>query len=156
MKARQPLRSTLLYELTADLGEMQFVGDTPAGKRIIGPVTGGTFEGPRLRGKILPGGADWVMVRKDGVRELDVRFTLQTDDEALIFCEYPGYLHGPPAVMREAFTKGTADPNDYYIRGMMRYETGAEQYDWLNRIIAVGVGQLLPNARIGYSVFEIL
>ena len=151
-----PLRSELLYEMNIDVDGMQFIGEMHRGKRIVGEVTGGTFEGPRMKGKILPGGADWVVQRADGVRVLDVRFTLETDDGALIYVSYPGYLHGPKEILKEEFTTGNADPNDYYVRSTPVFETSAEKYDWLNRSVAVGVGRALAGNRIAYTVHEIL
>src|SRR6476661_4028181 len=73
----------------------QKLGAVPYGLRSIVPVTGGDFEGPRLRGKVLPGGGDWLLLRSDGVLELDLRITLETDDQALIDMRFQGLRHGP-------------------------------------------------------------
>ena len=85
-------RLKLLYTITAELGAPIAVGENPHGNRQIVPVTGGSFEGPHLKGTVLSGGGDWVVVRPDGVAELDVRQTLQTDDGALVYVTYRGYL----------------------------------------------------------------
>ena len=81
-----------LYEISAYLESPIAIGENPHGNRQIVPVTGGSFEGPRLKGKVLPGGGDWLLVRPDGVGELDVRATLQTDDGAFIYVTYRGYI----------------------------------------------------------------
>src|SRR5258708_13987418 len=81
-----------LYEISAYLESPMAIGENPHGNRQIAPVAGGSFEGPRLQGKVLPGGADWLLIRPDGVSEIDVRATLQPDDGALIYVTNRGYL----------------------------------------------------------------
>src|SRR5437899_10736642 len=73
----------------------QRLGAVPHGTRVIAPITSGTFEGPRLRGRVLPGGGDWTLFRSDAVLELDLRITLETDDGALINMTSFGLRHGP-------------------------------------------------------------
>src|SRR6267378_6575296 len=97
-------RMELLYEITMDV-EADDLGLTPLGRRRIVRVNGGTFEGPRLRGTVLPGGGDWLVERQDGVRALDVRITLRTDDGQLIYAHYPGLFHSSPDVAQR-FTQG--------------------------------------------------
>src|SRR5580765_4725446 len=114
----------------------QELGTVPHGIRSIVPVTGGDFEGPRLRGKVLPGGSDWLLLRSDGVLELDLRITLETDDGALIYMTFQGLRHGPPDVLA-ALARGEAvDPSKYYFRTAPRFETSAPPYAFLNRMIA--------------------
>ena len=93
------IRTAHLMTLTLSVGGMQSVGATPNGNRRIGLVAGGSFQGERLRGTVLPGGADWIVVRSDGATTLDVRLVLETDDKALIGMTYRGLRHGPAAVM---------------------------------------------------------
>ena len=112
------------------------------GTRRIVPVTGGTFEGPKLKGAALGGGADWILVRPDGVNELNVRVTLKTDDEQLIYITYRGLMFTP---------KG----GELYWRTTPIFETGAAKYDWLTKIIAVGVGKTVPG-KAAYSIYQIL
>src|SRR2546425_11879367 len=76
--------------------DVEDLGVTPVGRRRIVSVKGGTFEGPRLRGTVLPGGVDWLVERADGVRTLDVRITLRTEDGHLVYAHYPGLFHSPP------------------------------------------------------------
>ena len=134
---------------------LQMVGATPIGERRIAKVTGGSFAGPELKGTILPGGGDWLLLRADGVLQLDVRVTLKTDDDALIYMTYRGFRHGPAAVM-ERLNKGEAvDASEYYFRIAPFFETGAEKYDWLNRIVTVGTGQRLATGPV-YDVYQIL
>ena len=96
------IRTSHLLTLRLAVSGMQPIGETPSGNRRIGLVAGGTFEGPKLRGTVLPGGSDWIIGRPDGVTTLDVRIVLQTDDGATIGLTYRGLRHGPAAVMEKA------------------------------------------------------
>ena len=149
------LQSEQLFEMQAELGEFQEVGPTPRGARLIAPVIGGTFAGPKLKGEILPGGADWLLMRADGIRELDVRITLRTDDDQLIYMSYRGVSSITPEIIQRITRGEPVDPIEYYFRTTPVFETAAEKYSWLNRIVAVGVGQRLPSA-VSYTVYEIL
>jgi len=133
----------------------QKLGTVPHGIRSIVPVTGGGFEGPRLRGKVLPGGGDWLLVRSDGVLELDLRITLETDDQALIYMTFQGLRHGPPDVIAALGRGEVVDPARYYFRTMPRFETSTETYAYLNRVITVGVGEARPDGAI-HKIYEVL
>jgi hypothetical protein len=134
---------------------LQKIGATPHGTRVIAPVPGGQFEGPRLRGKVLPGSSDWTLLRADGVLELDLRLTLQTDDGALIYLASFGLRHGPPDVLA-ALARGEAvPPTAYYFRTAPRFETGAAKYEWLNRVVAIAAGERRADGPI-YIIHEIL
>jgi len=132
------LQPLLKAEVT--LAPVQELGDSPLGRRRIIPITGGTFRGERLSGRVLPGGADWQVIRSDGVAELDARYTLETEDKALIYVRNFGYRHGPAEVIKRLAAGEPVDPALYYMRTTPRFETGAERYQWLNRIICVGTG----------------
>jgi hypothetical protein len=131
------------------------LGTVPHGIRSVVPVTGGDFEGPRLRGQVLAGGGDWLLLRSDGVLELDLRITLETDDHALIHMTFQGLRHGPPDVIAALGRGETVDPTTYYFRTLPRFETSAAQYAFLNRIIAVGVGEARPDGAV-HRIDEIL
>jgi hypothetical protein len=126
----------------------QKLGTVPHGIRSIVPVTGGDFDGPRLRGRILPGGGDWLLLRSDGVLELDLRITLETDDHALIYMTFQGLRHGPPDAIAALGRGEAVDPASYYFRTVPRFETSTEKYAFLNRIIAVGVGETRPDGAV--------
>ena len=133
----------------------QELGAVPHGTRSIIPVTGGNFEGPRLRGKVLSGGGDWLLLRDDGVLELDLRITLETDDHALIHMTFQGLRHGPPEVIAALSRGEVIDPARYYFRTLPRFETSTEGYAYLNRIITVGVGEVRRDGAI-HRIDEIL
>jgi hypothetical protein len=134
---------------------LQRLGAVPRGIRSIVPVTGGTFEGPRLRGQVLPGGGDWLLLRSDGVLELDLRITLETDDHALIQMTFQGLRHGPPDAIAALGRGEIVDPASYYFRTMPRFETSMEKYAFLNRIVTVGVGEARPDGAV-HRIDEIL
>jgi hypothetical protein len=118
-------------------------------------VPGGSFEGERLSGTVLDGGSDWQTVRQDGATTLDVRLVLKTRDDALILMTYRGLRHGPPDVVARLEKGETVDAASYYFRTNPLFETAAAQYDWLNRILAIGIGHRRADGPV-YSVFEVL
>jgi hypothetical protein len=134
----------------------QRLGAVPHGTRVIAPITGGSFEGPRLRGKVLSGGgADWTLLRSDGVLELDLRVTLETDDGALIYMTSFGLRHGPPETLAALARGESVDPSTYYFRTAPRFETSAPQYAFLNRVIAIASGDRRAGGPI-YTIEEVL
>lgn len=131
----------LLYASRIEVAAPRTLGRAPYGERRIIDITGGSFSGPRLSGRILPGGADWQIVRFDGVAEVEARYTLETDDGALIYMSNWGYRHGPPDVMRRLNAGTRVDPREYYFRTIPRFETGSDGYLWLNRVVCVAAGE---------------
>jgi hypothetical protein len=146
------LEPLLRAEIT--LAPPQELGETPLGRRRIIPITGGSFRGDRLAGRVLPGGADWQLIRADGVAELDARYTLETEDRALIYVRNFGYRHGPAEVIQRLAAGEPVDPSLYYMRTTPRFETGAERYKWLNRIVCVATGARRA-AAVELEVFEV-
>jgi len=144
-----------LFLLRLKVPPLYVVGATPGAFRRIGVVQGGSFEGARLSGAVLDGGNDWQAVHGDGCTKLDVRILLKTTDDALIVMTYQALRHGPPHVMEELDRGEIVDPASYYFRLSALFETSAEKYDWINRVIAVGVGDRRAGGPI-YNVFEIL
>jgi hypothetical protein len=146
--------SRLLMTLQVFVAPPQKLGAVPHGTRVIAPITSGTFEGPRLSGKVL-GGGDWTLSRSDGVLELDLRITLETDDGALISMTSFGLRHGPPEVLAALARGESVDPSKYYFRTAPRFETSAPRYAFLNQLIAVASGNRLPTGPI-YTINEVL
>lgn len=149
------IRTAHLLTLKLSVNGMQPVGETPSGNRRIGLVAGGTFEGAKLKGTVLPGGADWIMIRPDGVTTLDVRIVLQTDDGAAIGLTYKGLRHGPAEVMAKVNSGQWVDPSEYYFRTMVSFETAAPKYAWLNAVFGIGTGSRPPEGPV-YDIFEVL
>ena len=129
-----------LFKAEITLAPPQELGEAPLGRRRIIPITGGRFSGERLSGRVLPGGADWQIVRTDGVSQLEARYTLETDDGALVYVHNVGLRHGPPEVLARLAAREPVDPSLYYMRATPSFETGAERYRWLNRIVCVATG----------------
>jgi Protein of unknown function (DUF3237) len=149
------MTSSMLMTLQVIVQPLQRLGAVPHGARVIAPIAGGTFDGPRLRGKVLPGGGDWTLLRSDGVLELDLRITLETDDGALIYMTSFGFRHGPADVLAALARGESVDPSTYYFRTAPRFETSAPQYAFLNRLIAVASGDRHATGPI-YTINEIL
>jgi hypothetical protein len=82
--------------------------------------------------------------------------TLRTHDDAYILVQYPGLMHSPAEAMERAMTRGDSDGSDYYLRTTPSFETGHENYLWLNRVVAVGYGQILPGFNIKYRIYHLL
>ena len=145
-----------LFDISLSLSPVQDVGASPLGTRRIVPVAGGTFRGDRLSGDVMPNAAaDWVLVRADGSVQLDVRLTLQTDDDALIYMSYRGVRHSSPEVAQRMARGDSVDPDEYYFRTTPVFETSSAKYAWLNNIVSVGVGERLATG-VKYRVYEIL
>lgn len=133
----------------------QRIGGLAIGGRGIYPVDGGVFEGPRLRGRVLPDGADWVLLRTDDTMLIDVRTSLETDDGALISMQYTGLVYTTTPEAGAAYRRGEVVPYDQiYVRTTPRFETADPRYGWLNRVIAVANGSRKADGPI-YHVFSI-
>jgi len=149
------IRTELLFKIALDVPPPLDLGETPFGRRRIARVTGGTFEGPKLRGRVLDGGGDWLLLRSDGVLQLDVRITLETDDKHLIYMCYRGYRHGPKDVI-DRLNKGEAvEARLYYFRATPYFETASDKYAWLNGVCAVATGARLAKGP-SYEVFQVM
>ena len=145
MNTPSPPQLEFAFEATAEIGAPQDLGITPHGRRRIIPVLGGRFEGPRIRGRILPGGADWQILRTDGTAELDARYTLETDQGAFIYVSNRGLRHGPPDVLVRLNAGETVDPASYYFRTIAQFETGAPECQWLTNAIFVATAERYPD-----------
>jgi hypothetical protein len=150
------MNTRLLMTLRVRVSTPQTLGAGPLGTRRVVPIVGGDFEGPRLRGTVLPdGSADWLLLRADGVLELDLRVTLRTDDGALILMKSFGLSHGPPEVIAAIGRGEAVDPATYYFRTTPRFETAHPSYAFLNSLLAVASGDRRPEGPI-YTIHELL
>ena len=129
-----------VFEVIATLEKPLVLGHTGAGERRIIGITGGIVRGPALNGVVLPGGADWQIVRNDGVSEISARYTLKSDDGALIYVEAPGIREASPEVIRRINSGEIVNPSEYYFRTTPRLETGSEKYAWMGRRLFVCKG----------------
>ena len=130
------------------------VGLGPWGERRLVPIVGGDFDGPRLQGVVLPGGADWQVVHPGGMISIDTRYALQTHDGALIYIATRGVRSGPSAVLDRLGRGEPVDPTEYYFRVVATFETGAPAYAWLNESLFVASAVRQPNAVV-YDLFRL-
>jgi hypothetical protein len=144
----------LLCEYYATLKPPVVVGNGPYGMRQIFDVTGGEVTGPRLRGRVLPSGADWILIGADGVGRLDVRATIETHDGANLYVSYTGVLHMTPAVLQALGSGKFTEFGETYFYVSPRFETGDPRYAWLNGLFVVSQGRVGPS-RVEYRVFEV-
>jgi len=149
------LRLQALFKADIELAPAQELGAGPLGRRRIIAITGGRFVGERLSGRVLPGGADWQVIRADGVTELDARYTLETGDGTLIYVRNRGFRYGPAEVLKRLAAGENIDPAQYYMRTTPLFETGDKRYAWLNGMVCVASGARRPEA-VELEVFEIL
>ncbi len=139
----------------ADLKDPWEVGKGPIGTRSIFDVTSGTFEGPRLKGKLVASGGDWLLIDDEGVGRLDVRGTFETDDGAIVYVQYYGVVVMNEAVGAALAEGKSIDYGDTYFMTQPRFETGDPRYAWLNRVVAVAEGRVMQGA-VEYKVFELV
>lgn len=154
---RPTLNSSHLFTLTLEAEPgIADLGETPYGRRRIAGLRGGHFEGEEIKGTVLPApGGDWMLQRRDGILMLNVRLTLKTDDDHLIYMTYRGMRHGPPWVLEQLAKGEKVDPGQYYFRTTPWFETASEKYRFLNRIVCVATGRRDPTGPV-YEVFQIL
>ena len=140
----QPPRLTLALTLRIQVGSPAEIGEVPRGRRRVIPITGGSFTGPNLRGVVLPGGADWQIVRQDGFAELDARYTLQTESGALIYVQNLGIRHAAPDIMKKLVAGDAVDPALVYFKTAPTFETAAPDLQWLTRSVFIATGERYP------------
>ncbi len=144
-----------LFYLEADCAEIIPVGDVGTADLNIYPIIGGYFEGEKMNGEVVNLGADWNYMDKDGVDVMDTRYLLKTDDGAYISLSTNGrYLNTKE--QDEALDRGEfIDPNKYYFRQHLFFQTGAEKYKWLNGVIAFAVMGIKPTGEICYNAYMV-
>jgi hypothetical protein len=149
MQTAEAITTELLFygDLTLDMP--QNIGAGPHGNRQIIRVVSGKVDGPRIKGTTLPMSGDWLLLRPDGVGELNVRCTIKTDDEQLLFMHYRGLMHARPEIIQAMFQGQPIAPEDLYLRVAAFFETSSEKYAWINKVLAVGT------AKVGLPRFEV-
>lgn len=153
-----PEAPELMYvcELKVKLKPAIIVGETPHGIRRIIPIIGGTFEGPNMKGEILDGGADWQIVRKDGVTELEAHYQIKTDDGVIIYVKNVGLRAATPEIAAKIAKGEIVSPNDYYFRAVPKFEAPVgSKYEWMNNAIFICRGMRNPD-NVSILVWKIL
>ncbi len=150
-----PIELAPLFDIHFIIGSINTVGTTPKGTRIIADLGGGTFEGERLRGRVLPSGGDWGLFMPDGTLRVDGRCCFEMDDGAIIYGIYKGRWKIEPEMMARLEAPGGVDPSEYYLRITFEFEAPVDgPYNWMNHIIAVASGRRVENG-IAYEVCEV-
>jgi hypothetical protein len=144
-----------IFRIHAEVADIRQFGATPYGERRVIDIVGGRVEGAKLNGRILPGGADWQIVRGDGVVDLKARYAIETNSGARVLVESDGLRHGPPEVMAKLARGEAVDAARYYFRTVMRFETSEPALAWLNKIIALATGARDKNV-VRLDVYEIV
>ncbi|HEX4999787.1 MAG TPA: DUF3237 domain-containing protein [Terriglobia bacterium] len=132
------------FEVHAEIGQPIRVGAVPGGERRMIPITGGTFSGPGLNGRILPGGADHQLIQPDGFSQLEARYTLETDAGETIYVTNRGIRHGPPEVLARLNAGESVDPALIYFRTAATLETASPRLQWMTRTLFVCAGERYP------------
>jgi hypothetical protein len=148
------IKTEFLFTLTLEV-EVSNLGNTPYGSRRVGRFGAGSFEGPRFKGTVLPGGACWMLMRRDDVLEIEARITLETDDQQQIYMTWKAFRHGPKEVIDRLNRGDTVDPETYYFRATLYFETSSEKYSRMNRICSIATGSRKVGART-FEVFQVL
>ena len=143
------------FEIKIKVAQAMEVGVTPQGTRRIIPITGGSFEGPTIKGTVVPGGYDWQIIRTDGVADIDARYVLATSDGVLITIVNKGLRHGPKEVMQKLARGEKVNPSLYYFRSIPYFETSETKYDWLTKNIFLATGIREPELVI-IQVWKVL
>lgn len=130
--------------LLVEAGPMRPLGLGRLGQRRIVTIAGGEVSGPRLNGRILPGGADWLTLNHEGVAILDARYAIETHDGAIVEIIDQGFRHGPEAIMKSLVSGEAVPPEAYYMRSTIRLETGHPDYSFVNSLVFVGTGAKTP------------
>lgn len=144
-----------IFRITADLADVTQLGQTPYGTRRIINILGGQVVGERFNGRVLPGGADWQIIRLDGAADIEARYVLESDAGGRVLVSREGLRHGPPEIMNRLAQGEAVDPGLYYFRTVMRFETADPSLAWLNRILALARGT--REARVvRLDVYEVL
>jgi len=135
-----------LYEMTAELGDPIAIGTSPDGTRRIIPIVSGRIEGPRISARLIEGGADFQLTRRDDVTVADATYAMRTDDGVVIQIHNKGLRHGPADVMAALASGKDVTPDRYYFRTVPEFIAPVGRYEWLNRSIFVASGARYTNS----------
>jgi len=143
------------FRIEVDLGEAVEVGRTPYGGRRVVEILAGRVSGARRAGIVVSGGADWQILREDGVTDIQARYVIKTDHGAHVLVRSEGLRHGPPGVLDRIAAGEAVDYSLYYFRTVLRFEAAASELQWMNRSIFVGLGKREPRS-VSLEVHELL
>ncbi|TMJ49342.1 MAG: DUF3237 family protein [Alphaproteobacteria bacterium] len=148
------IKTEFLFTLALEL-EVSNLGNMPYGTRRVGRFVAGSFDGPKVKGMVLPGGACWMLLRSDDVLEIEARITLETDDKQQIHMSWKAFRHGPKEVIDRLNRSEIVDAETYYFRATPYFETSSGKYSWMNRICSIATGSRTAGKRT-FDVFQVL
>ena len=134
-----------VFEARVTIAPTVEMGETPRGRQRMIPITGGTVEGPNFRGTVLPGGADWQILRPDGASELTAQYVIQAEDGTRIAVINRALRHAPPEINARLLANERVDPDLVYFRGAPTFASASANHDWLNKSIFVCTGERWPD-----------
>jgi Protein of unknown function (DUF3237) len=149
------LKTIYIGELMMEITGSYMLGEAPVGRRRLDRLDKGHFKGPKIQAEMQTGGMDILLGGTDGAVRPDVRLIMKLDDGEILLIQYRGVRHAPAEVMQRIGKGERVPPNEYYLRTSLVFETASKKYDWMNRVVGVGVGRREPNA-VYYDVFEVL
>jgi hypothetical protein len=155
MSTPSQIDTRLLFEIAIDVGPISSIGATPLGEVRVVQLLGGTFEGPELRGTLLPGGADWQQVRSDGTLEIRARYLLETDQGERIQVQSEGVRAASAEVLARLDRGELPEPHEYYFRTALRFTTSAPRLLRLNDVLGLSYGRRGPR-KVTLTFFEVL
>jgi hypothetical protein len=130
------------------------IGKIAGNLRRVISIEGGEVLGPRIRGRVLPGGADFQVMRSDGITDLHARYVIETEEPHLIYVENSGIRYGPPELMEKLRRGEPVDPALIYFRSTPRFETATPAYEWLMQSLFVCSGARFPD-RVELQFFRV-
>lgn len=142
----EAIQAEFVGQVDVAVGTPQMVGAAPGGERRIIPILGGTVAGPRLNGAVLPGGADFQLIRADGVAEIEARYTIALEGGALVYVVNRGIRHAAPEDMARLLRGEPVPPERVYFRTTPVFETASPDHPWLHRSLFVGFGERRPDS----------
>ncbi|GAC1327760.1 MAG: DUF3237 domain-containing protein [Beijerinckiaceae bacterium] len=148
------LELSFVAEISVYVGAPVTVGETGAGLRRVVPILGGAVAGPRLGGRILPGGADFQILRPGGVMELEAKYVIEASGGPPIYVVNRGLRHGPAEAVEKLMRGEPVDPTLIYFRTAPVFETAAPEYTWMTRSLFVCTGMRLPD-QVRLRLYEI-
>ena len=143
------------FAVEVEVGPIQDLGQTARGHRLIIDILGGEVHGPRLSGEILPGGADWQIVRPDGTIEVLARYTIRSDKGALVYVQNDGLRVASPEIVARMSRGESVPVGSYHFRTAPRFETAEPSLKWLERATFVGVAARTPD-RVAIGFHQVL
>jgi hypothetical protein len=131
------LETKHVFTITARVGDVVTAGDTGYGVRRIIPIAGGEVCGETVNGTVCPFGADFQIIRPNGLIELEAKYAFETDDGAIVYVENKGIRFGPVELLQKLARGEPVDPGQIYCRTVPKFETGAAKYRWLMEYLFV-------------------